>query len=77
MSAFGGKADIGRLRPVMVDAVAICVQYDVGSRHIFSADELGHRQRNGRPENCFSKRLQRRSRQKQRGALLGDHTLRI
>ena len=68
---------VNRLRPVMLDAVSICVQYDVGGTDIFCTDDLRHRQHNGRYENYFSKRLQRSSRQKQRGAPLGDHTLRI
>jgi|GEM_PF-2403891 hypothetical protein len=79
MSAFGGepKADIGALRPGMLDAVSICIQYDVGGSYIFCTDDLHHRQHNGRYENYFSKRLQRSSRQKQHGTPLGDHTLRI
>ena len=48
-----------------------------GGTDIFSADDLHHRQNNGRYENYFSKRLQRSSRQKQRDAPLADHTLRI
>jgi len=47
----------GRLRPVMLDAVSVCVQYDVGS-YIFCTDDLRHRQHNGRHENYFSNRLQ-------------------
>jgi hypothetical protein len=61
----------------MLDAVSICVQYDLDGVDIFSGDDLRHRQNNGRYENTFSKRSQRCSRQKQRGAPLGDHTLRI
>ena len=61
----------------MLDAVSICVQYDVGGTDIFSGDDLRRRQNNGRYENYFSKRLQRSSRQKQCGAPLGDRTLRI
>jgi hypothetical protein len=58
--------------------VAICVQYDLDGADIFSGDDLRHRQNNGRRyENSFSKRSQRCSRQKQRDAPLGDHTLRI
>ena len=52
------KADIGRSRPVMLDAVSICVQYDVGGSYIFCTDDLRHRQHNGRRENYFSNRLQ-------------------
>ena len=71
------KADIGILRPVMLDVVSICVQYDGGGTELFCIDDLHHRQNNGRYENYFSKRLQRSSRQKKRGAPLGGHTLRI
>jgi len=56
------QADINRLRPVMLDAVSICVQYDLDGADIFSGDNLRHRQNNGRYENYFSKRLQRSSR---------------
>ena len=61
----------------MLDAVSICVQDDVGGTNIFCTDDLHHRQSNGRHENYFSKRLQRSYRQKQRGAPLAGHTLRI
>jgi hypothetical protein len=61
----------------MLDAVSICVQYDLDGADIFSGDDLRHRQNNGRYENYFSKRLQRSSRQKQHGSPLGDHTFRI
>jgi hypothetical protein len=57
--------------------VSICVQHDVGGTDFFCTDDLHHRQNNGRYENYFSNRLQRSSRQKQRGTPLGDHTLRI
>jgi hypothetical protein len=46
----------------MLDAVSICVQYDLDGADIFSGDNLRHRQNNGRYENYFSKRLQRSSR---------------
>jgi hypothetical protein len=61
----------------MLDAVSICVQYDVGGSYIFCTDDLHHRQHNGRYENYFSKRLQRSSRRKQHGVPSGDHTPRI
>jgi hypothetical protein len=57
----GPIADIGRLRPMMLDGVPICVQYDVGGAEFFCADDLHHRQKNGRYKNYFFKRLQRRS----------------
>jgi hypothetical protein len=40
----------------MLDAVSICVQYDLDGADIFSGDDLRHRQNNGRYENYFSKR---------------------
>ena len=67
---------IGRLRRVILDAVSICVQHDAGGTDFICTDDLHHHQNNGY-ENHFSKRLQRGSRQKQRGTPLGDHTLRI
>jgi len=61
----------------MLDAVSVCVQYDGGGTDCFGADDLQHRQDNGHYENYVSKRLQRSSRRKLRGAPLGDYTLRI
>jgi YHS domain-containing protein len=61
----------------MLDAVSICIQYDVGGTYYFCTDDLRHRQDNGHHENYFSNRLQRSSHQKQHGAPLGDHTFRI
>ena len=60
-----------------IDGIPFCVQDDVGSAGFFWTDDLHHRQNSGRYKNYFSKRLQRRSRQKQRGAPLDDHTRRI
>jgi hypothetical protein len=53
--------NIGGLRPVTLDGVPICVQYDVGGIEFFRTDDLHHRQKNGRYKNYFFKRLQRRS----------------
>jgi hypothetical protein len=70
-------ADIGGLRPVTLDGVPVCVNYDVDGTEFFCTDDLHYRQKSGRYKNYFFKLLQRSSRRKQRGAPLDDRTLRI
>jgi hypothetical protein len=60
--SYGPKGDIGRLRPVTLDGVPVCVNYDVDGTEFFCTYDLHHRHKSGRYKNYFFKFLQRSSR---------------